>query len=109
LAAPHFRGLHNTTQLTLIAVCFVGVSLTAIWSTLGLGPPLIRGAILLLLTGGLGYALGYVIERQYVFWIAVAVVQAAWSAGSLLVLRAWGYRLLRRTNRAGEQLPTTDL
>jgi len=100
--SPHFDRLHEPSMLTAIAVCFVSIALTAIWAMLGLGPPLLRGSVFLVMSGLMGWVLTIVIDERRLefFWFFVAVRQAVYMVATLAVVRLFGYRLLRPASAA---------
>lgn len=101
--APHVRASHLLAQLTVLAICFVSVALTALWAMLGLGNPWLRGLLVMGIAVGAGITVGYSLEISRIgFWIFVSLMQAVYLLGSLFVFRKLGYRLL--AHRAPEEV-----
>jgi hypothetical protein len=81
------------------AMCFVAVGLVALWAALGLGHPLGRGAVVFLLSPGLGAFFAFAAQAHRagrVYIVLVMLLYATVLLGSLLVVRSCGYRFVRR-------------
>jgi len=95
--APRLPHFHDVTMLSAIAVCFVSVALVAIWAILGLGQVLFRSLVLFVISAIVGWILARVIdEGDDIFWTSTTILQATYLMGSLLAIRACGYRFLAR-------------
>lgn len=90
--------LERLVVLAVIGICFVVVGLTSVWACLGVGGPIARLFLLLLVSAAASLVF------FYCFWddatglipaFAVTTLQTFLVAGSLLIARACGYRLVK--------------
>jgi hypothetical protein len=90
---------HGIVLLSMIwALCFVAVGLAALWAALGNARPHGRGPVVLVLSPVLGAFFAFAADAQRAGWVYIILSMLLCSAtllGSLLVVRACGYRLVR--------------
>jgi hypothetical protein len=96
--APYVHGANIAMEVAVLAICFGAVALVSLWAMLGLGQPVVRIVVAVLIALGAGAIGGYVLDgpTDQIFWVFVALAQAVCVLGSLSVVRASGYRLLAR-------------
>jgi hypothetical protein len=86
---------------SILAFCVIVVQLAILWATLCAGRPAVRLAIMLPLALAVGaippfYIADMIEDWAYVAWPGYFGFQAAVAAGSLLVVRSNGWRLVKR-------------
>jgi hypothetical protein len=111
-----FRWLGDGSQsfmLFILIVVFISLLavVSALWSCLGSGQLIVRVPLMLMTMAGLGLLPPYYAEMDqeyFLLWSALLIVIALYCAGSLLVVRSCGYRLVRRQRRLADNLPNTN-
>ena len=90
----------------------VALGVAAAWAALGLGQPIRRCPVVLLLSAALGALFWYSVlpPIAHVYWniTIYLIMQAAITFGSLLAVRSCGFRLVRQTSaerESGSMLP----
>jgi hypothetical protein len=90
--------------VAVVCPCVVSAELAVLWAALGMGPPTVRLFAALPASFLLGtippYYLKVMIQpdwKDFVAWSCMIGLQAVVSAGSLLVVRSCGYRIVRGT------------
>jgi hypothetical protein len=96
-------------RLTLVnvflALCFVTIGFVALWAVLGKAQPLVRGAVVFVLSPILGVFVAVAANVHGAGWVYIILSMLLYSAtllASLLVLRSCGYRFVRRVTRLTE-------
>lgn len=83
------------------SLCSVVVGIAGVWAGLGLGRPMLRSAVVLLIAAVLGALFAHGIHRShpqlYSYIIPMMLLQAGVLVASLLVVRSCGYRLVRKS------------
>jgi len=83
--------------MVVLGLCYAAVAVASLWATLGFGNVILRSLLAVLIALGAGWASGYVVGHgESGFWFSTTTLQAATLAGSLLIVRSSGYRLVRQ-------------
>ena len=113
--AKAFQGIgFAPNRLTLVnvflALCFVTIGFVALWAVLGKAKPLVRGAVVFVVSPILGVFFAISVNAHQAGWVYIILSMLLYSAAllaSLLVLRSCGYRFVRRVTRLTIQ-PSSD-
>lgn len=87
--------------LAVLGFCFTLVTLSALWSSMGTAPLVLRIGLFVVVAPSSGYATGRLLTfGEAWFWPCLTGLQGIFVAVSLLVFRAHGYSIVRRTTTA---------
>jgi len=90
--------LPDLLLVTIWALCFVVTDLAALWAALGIGSPVPRSIVVILMSLALGWFFSYAIGEDwepYFYIMSIMFLQPLLLIGSLLAVRSCGYRLVR--------------
>ena len=107
LFLKNMPGLRTAVLIGMLTLCFIAMTLAAVWAGLGVGRPTERIVVVMLLAFFTGVLLLSVegFEEDTMSWqralrvTTIMVLIAAVVTASLLVVRSHGYRLVRRVPR----------
>jgi hypothetical protein len=102
-----WQSLADCLIFAVMVLCAASLGLATLWACLGLGSPLVRIPIVLCLAVIVGLLPPFYMDadwERYRNWAALMALQTLIVAGSLLVFRSCGYRLVkvRSEARAGK-------
>jgi hypothetical protein len=101
--ARNMRGSPGPVSFVLSvlwAICFLAVSLLVMWGALGPGGSLRRCLPVLAIAPALGAFFAYAVAAHHEGWFYIITIMLLHSIvllGSLLIVRSWGYHLVRRS------------
>lgn len=102
LLTPLVADMGPLAAVTALGVCFVAVALASLWAWLGSGAPKYRSIFALLIAAASGLMGAFIHDRtNYLFWTFVMLLQAAFLAVSLAVVRRSGLRLVALRDQNG--------
>jgi hypothetical protein len=94
----------NVVAVAIFPPCFIMVELATLWASLGIGRPIPRLAVVIPTAFVVGAVPAFYLPGpptqeswQYFIWPAIVGLQALITAGSLLVVRSCGWRLVSST------------
>jgi hypothetical protein len=106
--APHLLNVNEPLMLTLIGLILATVGLLSVWPALGARHPVLPSLILTVVAAGVGFCFAQFLPGPpgdvASFWMTITSVEALVLVASLVVVRSWGYRLVRLpSDRQGER------
>ncbi len=91
--------LGQDIDLLIVAATFGIVGVLPVWFALASKWPTVFSIGVVIVGACVGYCLGWVYRDGELYWMTIAATEALPVVASLLVVRSWGYRLVRLPKR----------